>query len=59
MAVKIVVLSDGTWQSVNTAQVVQVLTITDSAYDCLVDGILETSDLKQGTDILETKDVDT
>jgi hypothetical protein len=54
--VKIVVLPDGTWQTVNGCAV---WTITQDAFDALCDGDKGAFCLVDGADILATKDVDT
>jgi hypothetical protein len=54
--VKIVVLPDGTWQTVNGCAV---WTITEEAFNALCEGDKEAFDLVDGADILATKDVDT
>lgn len=53
MAVKIVVLSDGTWERVGPAQV---WTITDDAYDTLCEG-METGDLEDSK-VLSVRNLD-
>lgn len=55
MARKIIVLSEGTWETVGAAQI---LTITDDAYDRLVDGFATVSDLKEDSDITDIKEVE-
>lgn len=50
MAKRIVVLSDGTWDTMAT-----VMEITDAAYDRLQDGEIEPSDLKN-SDIVDEWD---
>jgi hypothetical protein len=42
MVKQIVVLSDGTWETIGEAKI---LTITDDAHDSLLDGATEISDL--------------
>jgi hypothetical protein len=54
--VKIVVLSDGTWETLSGCGV---WTITANAFQSLVNGDKEVSDLVDGADILATKSVDT
>lgn len=51
MANRIVVLSDGTWDTMAT-----VMDITDAAYDKLTNGDIETCDLEE-SDILENKEI--
>ena len=51
--VKIVVLSDGTWEVAGSASL---LTITQDAYDALVDGEIETCDIDEA-DVIEDKEI--
>ena len=54
MSNRVIVLSDGTWETVGDAQI---LTLTDDAYNDLIDGeILSISDIDD-KDIVETKTV--
>jgi len=53
MSKRIIVLSDGTWETVGPAQI---FTITDAAHDMLLDGG-EVRDLKQNTDIISTEEI--
>jgi hypothetical protein len=55
MVKRIIVLSDGTWETVGDAQI---LTITDDAYDNLLDGISEIRDLKEDSDITDIKEIE-
>lgn len=52
MSKRIVVLSDGTWETLGEARI---LTIEDGAYDKLVEGSVEIRDLDIGEDITETE----
>ncbi len=52
--VKIVVLSDGTWETVSGCGV---WTITDDAFRALCEGVKDPSDLVDGADIVATKEV--
>lgn len=54
MAKRIIVLSDGTWETVGSGEV---WTITDDAYDDLLDGISEPKHLTAG-DVLDTKEIE-
>ena len=54
MAKRIVVLSDGTWETVGYSQILE---ITEEAYELLQDGIYEIRDLKEGSDITDIKEV--
>lgn len=51
---RIIVLSDGTWETVGAGVV---LTLTPAAYDDLLDGIKEIRDLREGTDIKNTEEI--
>ena len=53
MAVRIVVLSDGTWQAIGGSKV---YTITEDAYDNLLDGNKEIDDLTAG-DVLDSVEI--
>lgn len=53
MAVKIVVLSDGTWETLGN---VKVLTISEDSYDDLLDGIKVVNDL-DSVDVLDSQEV--
>lgn len=53
MAKRIVVLSDGTWE---TAESCRVIEITDEAYDALVEGAIDTCDFIDG-DVLSDKEI--
>jgi len=55
MAKRIIVLSDGTWETVGDSQV---LTLTDNAYDNLLDGIATIRDLREGEDIVDIKEIE-
>lgn len=54
MAKRIVVLSDGTWETVGYSQILE---ITEEAYELLQDGIYKIGDLKEGSDITDIKEV--
>ena len=53
MAKRIVVLSDGTWE---TAESCAVMEITDEAYDRLCEGEIETCDIED-KDVLSDKEI--
>lgn len=53
MAKRVIVLCDGTWETVNTAEV---WTITDEAYEKLLNGD-EPKHLETG-DVLDTKEIE-
>jgi len=51
---RIIVLSDGTWESVGEAKVME---ITDDAYANLCDGYYKVNDFDEG-DVISTKEVE-
>jgi hypothetical protein len=55
MAKRIIVLSDGTWETVGAAQI---LTVMDNAYEALCDGYKDISDLVEGADISDIKEIE-